>query len=315
MTRSETGTSNSLPRALKLLGLVLAFGLSACGGGGGGGGSSSAPSGGAALSLATVSFTIHVAPDTTSSSSARTPKYISTAIASVVFVLTAVTPTTGTYTGTLPGAPTIVAIATGGGCTGTVGNYTCTATTTAPAPATDTWTIYTYATATPVVGTTTPLSIYVAYPLAITVAGPNAASVATWGVPATLAFSPAAATGPANVSLTGGNALVTSVVVKDAGAATLLGGNNFSNPTGTAGTVNFTGCAAHLTPTPGTLAAANPTALGAGTLSIAYDGTGAVGTIVCSATAPGGLTASYTVTLTAGTGSVGWTVTNLDRQP
>jgi hypothetical protein len=305
------------PPKVLMLAFAFAFGLTACGGGG-----STTPSGSTAPSAfqlvnAPITFKVHVvaAMDTTSSttrspSSSRSPQYISTAVASVVFVLTAVSPTTGTYTGSLPGTPTIIPVtSTTNGCTGTPGNYTCILTSTAPAPATDTWTIYTYATATPTVGTTIPLSIYVAYPLPVTVGGPNNATVATWGVPNTLAFSPAASTGPANVALT----LTTALVVKDVGGAVLLGGNNFSNSTGTAGVVAFSGCGTHLTPTPATISAANPTALGAASISIAYDGLASAGTIVCSATAPD-LTATYTVTLTAGTGSVGWTVTDSRRQ-
>jgi hypothetical protein len=265
-----------------------------------------------------VTFIVHIPPGTAPASTARSPQYISTAIKSIVFRLTAVTPTIGTYAGAL-GIDTLVTVTAPGpdsNCKGTVGDYTCTATSTAPAPATDTWTIYTYATETPVVGTTTPLSIYVAYPLDVTVAGPNVGSVATWGVPATLAFSPASASGTANVALTGGNALVTAVQVKDIGGATLIGGNNFSSPTGTAGSVAFTGCpSTNLTATPATLTAANPTALGAASISIAYDGLAAAGTLLCTATAPGELTATYTITLTAGTGSVDWTVTGVGRHP
>jgi hypothetical protein len=264
-----------------------------------------------------VTFIVHIPPGTAPASTARSPQYISTAIQSIVFRLTAVAPTTGTYAGPL-NTDTVVTVAIpGSNCTETSGTYTCTATSTAPAPATDTWTIYTYATATPEVGTTTPLSIYVAYPLAVTVAGPNVGSVATWGVPAALAFSPASATGPANVALTGDNALVTAVQVRDIGGATLIGGDNFSGPTGTAGNVAFTGCpGANLTATPATLTAANPTALGAGSISIAYDGLAAAGTLFCTATAPGGLTATYMITLTTpGTGSVGWTVTGVGRKP
>ncbi|MGB8267514.1 MAG: hypothetical protein WCE44_14390 [Candidatus Velthaea sp.] len=237
--------------------------------------------------------------------------YISSSLVSIDFRLTAVTPSGGgTYTGSL-NKDTLVPLTYGSGnCTLVVTTETCTATTTAPAPATDTFTIYTYAVAAPVVGTTTPLSIYAGYALPITVAGPNTATVATWGVPAALAFSPASVSNvPSNVSLTSGNALITSVQVKDAGGAVIIGGNNFSNPTGTAGSVAFTGCDPHLTPTPATLSAANPTLLGSGSISVAYDGLGAGGTTLhCNATAPGSLTAQYSVNLITGTGSVGWTV-------
>jgi hypothetical protein len=296
-----------------LLSLSFAFGLTACGGGG-----TSTPSGGQ-LQNVPVTFTVHIPPSTTPAAAVRSPQYISTTIKSIAFRLTAVTPATGTYTGAV-NTDTIVTVTTpgvGSNCTGTVGDYTCTATSTAPAPATDTWTIYTYATAAPTVGTTTPLSIYVAYTLAVTVDGPNIASVATWGVPAALAFSPAAASGPANVALSGVNALVTAVQVQDIGGATLIGGNNFSDPTGTAGSVAFTGCpSTNLAATPATLTAANPTALGDGSISIAYDGLAAAATLLCHATAPGGLMATYTITLAAGgTGSVGWTVTGVGRKP
>jgi hypothetical protein len=304
------------PAKALVLGLGLAFGLTACGGGGGGGGSTT-PSGPRLVNVP-VSFVVRFVPTTAppTASTARSPRYISSAIASVDFRLTAVSPTGGgTYSGAL-NTDTLIPLTYGAGnCSLVVTVETCTATSTAPAPATNTWTIYTYATATPTVGTTTPLSIYAADSQAITVAGPNNLTVATWGVPATLAFSPVSASGPANVALSGGSALTTSVQVKDAGGATLIGGNNFASPTGTAGNVAFTGCAAHLTPTPTTIAAANPTALGAGSISIAYDGLASAGTILCNATAPGGLTATYSVILATGTGNVGWTVTDVNRKP
>lgn len=288
------------------LGLGLAFALCGCGGGS----TVTAPAGNASPP-ATVTFTIHVAPDTTPLSRARKPQYSSSAIGSVVLVLSAVTPAKGRYAGTLPGAPAVVAIASGGTCTGAAGDFTCTATTTAPAPATDTWTIYTYADAGPAVGTTPPLSTFGALPLEITVAGPNAFSIATWGIPATLGFSPAFANGPANV----GSVLVTAVVVRNVAGEILIGGDDFINADGSAGSVSFAGCPEHFTAIPANFHVANPAALGDQSLSITYDGLDSAGTVLCNATAPGGTTASYSVNLTTGTGTVGWNVTDLDRQP
>jgi hypothetical protein len=286
MTSSPVGANVTNPAKGLVQGLALAFGLIACDGSSGGG--STTPSSPPLVSVP-VSFVVRFVPSKApaTASTARSPQYISAAIASVDFRLTAVSPTGGgTYSGSL-NTDTLVPLTYGSGNCSLVSTVeTCTATSTAPAPATNTWTIYTYATASPTVGTTTPLSIYAADSQAITVAGPNNITVATWGVPATLAFSPVSASGPANVALSGGSALTTSVQVKDAGGATLIGGDNFSSPTGTTGNVAFTGCVTHLTPTPSTIAAANPTALGAGSISIAYDGNASAGTLTCSATAP-----------------------------
>ncbi len=307
MTFSQVRADILNPAKRLALGLALAFGLIACGGGGG----STAPSGPKVVA-ARLTMTVHIPKNTASSASnPRRPEYISSALQSIDFRLTAVSPTGGgTYSGSLNTDTLVLLTYANTACTTDAdGDKTCTATTTAPAPATDTWTIYTYDTTTPTVGTTTPLSIYAAYPLPITVAGPNTASVSTWGVPAALAFSPASVSNVANNVSISGAPLTTTVQVKDAGGATLIGGENFSNPTGTAGSVAFTGCDAHLTPTPAILTAANPTALGAGTISVAYDGLASGGTTLkCDATAPGGLTAQYSVNLITGTGNVNWTV-------
>ncbi len=303
MTLSRPNVSH-LRKALMLgfsplmLGFSLAFGLTACGGGGGGTTTPNAatlPSG-ANLASVPVTFTIHIPKRTTSSSKARSPKYISTALQSIDFRLTGVLPTGGgTYTGALNTDTLIPITYANAACTTDAdGDRTCTATSTAPAPATATLTIYTYAVASPIVGTTTPLSIYVGYSLAVTVAGPNNAAVSTWGVPTALAFSPAAV----SVTTTGSDTLTTSLQVRDAGGATLIGGENFSTSAGVAGSVQMTGCDAKLTPTPATVSAANPTALGTGAISVVYDGSGTAGTTLqCNATAPNGLTAQYSVNL------------------
>ena len=186
-----------------------------------------------------------------------------------------------------------------GNCTAdSSGDLLCTATSSAPAPATDTWTIYTYATTSPIVGTTTPLSIYTGYVLPVTVAGPNLASVATFGVPAALVFPPSSVN---LVAIDSFFTQTTSVQVQDAGGATIIGGDNFSDANGNTGSVQFTGCDTHLTPTPSTFIASNQTALAAqSTISVAYDNAGSVGTTLhCSATALGGLTAQYSVNLIA----------------
>ncbi len=180
------------------------------------------------------------------------------------------------------------------------GDNTCTATAVVPAPATDRFTVYTYGTANPVVGTTVPLSIYVGYALGVTVAGPNNAMVATNGVPASLAFSPAEVDNvPAATPLTGATALTTSLQVTDASGATLIGTSDFASSSGAIGPVQMTGCDAHLTPTPATIDAATPAALGPGTISVAYDGQLTSGTVHCYGTGPGGLAAQYTVNIAA----------------
>jgi hypothetical protein len=81
------------PTKALVLGLALAFGLTACGGGGG----STAPSG-PQLVNAPLSITIHIPRSTTPSSKARSPKYISSALQSIDFRLTSVSPTGGART-------------------------------------------------------------------------------------------------------------------------------------------------------------------------------------------------------------------------
>lgn len=277
-------------RSAFVLVLAAGLGLAACGGR-----SVALLPNGAKVVDVPVTLTVRIPKGTASAPDARSPRYISSAIQSVVFRLTAVAPAGGgTYTGALS-TNTIVPISYASvNCTADAdGDKVCTATGTAPAPATDVWTIYTYATATPVVGTATPLSIYAGFSHAITVAGPNALSVATWGVPATLAFSPAVGIGVVGTPET----FTTSLQAKDAGGATLVGGESFSNAEGTAGTVEFSGCGTNVAPTPATISAASPSALGADGLSIAWNGTGTTGTpILCNATGPGGLAAHFAVT-------------------
>jgi hypothetical protein len=234
--------------------------------------------------------------------------------ASIVLVLTGVSPTNGAlYSGPL-GTQQLVVL-TGANCTATANGYeTCVVTVSVPGPATDTFSVYSYATTTPIVGTTTPLSVYAGLALPIGLTVPNTASLITSGVPVSIAFSPAVAQVGAAFSLGGTNALITSLQVRDASGAIIIGGANFATPTGGPASVSFTGCGAHLTPTPATSTATNAIALGAATISIAYDGTAAAGTtLTCSATATGGLTATYLVTVTTGSGGVGFTVTMNDR--
>jgi hypothetical protein len=300
-------TNLSLP--VTALALTFALGLTACGPGGN---STPAASAGTQPNSVILKFTIQIPANTGVASSGRAAQYISSDIQAIDFRLTAVAPTGGgTYAGAL-NTDTLIPLTYGSGnCSLVATVETCTATASAPAPASDTWTIYTYDTTTPAVGTTTPLSIYVAYTLPITLAGPNVAVVSTWGVPATLAFSPASVSNlNQNVALSGGAALTTSLQVKDAGGATIIGGNNFASPSGIAGSVQFTGCDSGLTPTPGTINAANPTALSSGNLNIAYSGlvTTAPTALDCYASAPGGLTAVYTVNLIGGGTGVNWSV-------
>jgi streptogramin lyase len=245
-----------------------------------------------------VTLTVRIPKGTASAPDARSPRYISSAIQSIVFRLTAVVPAGGgTYTGALP-TNTIVPIAYASvNCTADAdGDKLCTATSTAPAPATDVWAISTYAVASPTVGTTVPLSIYTGFSHAISVAGPNVLAVATWGVPATLAFSPAVGIGMLGTPAT----FTTSLQAKDASGATLVGGENFSDAAGTVGAVTFGGCGANVTPTPASITAANPSALGGGGLSIAWNGTGSTLTpILCDATGPGDVAAHFAVTPSA----------------
>jgi streptogramin lyase len=297
ITKSRPATSNSseagpFARAVRL-GLVFTIGaaLSACGGGG----ASSIPSA-ADLQSVPVTVTVRIPKGgATAVASARSPRYISSAIQSIVFRLTAVTPASGgTYTGAL-NTNTVIPISYGSAnCTADAdGDKTCTATSMAPAPATDVWTIYTYGTVSPAVGTTVPLSVYVAFAAPVTVAGPNTLAVATWGVPATLAFSPAGGLGTLGTVAT----FTTSLQTKDASGATLIGGQSFSNAMGTAGNVTFSGCVTHLTPTPASITAATPSDLGAGGISVVWDGAGTLGTsMLCNATGPGGLSAAFAVT-------------------
>jgi hypothetical protein len=148
-----------------------------------------------------------------------------------------------------------------------------------------------------VIGTTTPLSINVGFPTYVTPSGPNNVAVSTNGVPATLMFSPAVVS---SVSPATAASFTTQLLVTDAGGSTLIGGSNFANASGVAGSVQFTGCDAHLTPTPASINAATPALLGSGQISVAYDGALSAGSLHCYATGPGGLTAQYTVNLSGG---------------
>jgi hypothetical protein len=314
--------------------LAIAVVLVACGGGGGagsvGGGvtapatpgptaTATAPGSTASQSTAEVTFTVTVpASSTIASAKRRVPAYISSGIASIDFRLTAVVPANNTaYTGTL-NTDTLVAVTLGSpNCVVAAnGDNTCTATAIEPAPATDTFTVYTYAVTNPVVGTTVPLSVYAGYSLGVTATGTNTATVATDGVPATIAFSPAVVDNvPGGTPLSGSTALTTSLQVTDASGATMIGNSNFASPSGQAGPVNFTGCDPHLTPTPASISAASPAALGAGTISIAYDGQLTSGTIHCYAIGPGGLAAQYTVNLAAANSGGGITIIIPAAQP
>jgi streptogramin lyase len=285
-------------RTARVLVLVLACGLTACGGAGGSHGPRVAsPATPVALGSGLVTLTVQVPPPS-AQSNRRSPRYVSTAIASIVFVLTAVAPTGGgTFTGPLNTATVMPVTYNSGNCTFTTVE-TCTLSFTAPAPATDTWTAYSYATATPTVGVTTPLSIYPGVSLAVTLAGPNTVAVSSYGVPFTLAFSPSQVYTASDVALSGATALTTTLQAKDRAGVALTGAQNFASSTGTVGAVNFTGCSATLTPTPTSTSWPTPATLGSGAVSIAYSGTGTPGTtLYCNATAPGSLTAQYAITL------------------
>jgi hypothetical protein len=281
--------------------------LAACGGGGGGSTAASGTGVGVPVTPVTpqstgaVTFTVTIpAADTSAAANRRSPRYISTGIKSIDFRLTGVVPpNNAVYTGAL-NTDTLVAVTLGSpNCIlGASGDNTCTATAIEPAPATDTFTVYTYAVANPVIGTTVPLSIYVGYALGVTAAGPNTATVATNGVPASIAFSPAEVDNvPGFTPLSGSSALTTSLQVADAAGATLIGTSNFASASGIVGPVQMTGCDPHLTPTPATISAATPAALGTGTISVAYDGQLTSGTVHCYAIGPGGLAAQYTVNI------------------
>jgi hypothetical protein len=302
MSFAQAPVSIRHPIATLAFGLCIASVLAACAGGSGNTTPAASTAGVTALQAAPLTVTIRIPAATeVASSSSRSPKYISTAIASINFRLTGVTPTGGgTFAGAL-NTDTLVQLSYGSGnCTLVATVETCSATFVAPAPATDTWTISTYATATPVVGTTMPLSIYKGYTLATTLAGPNDAVVATSGVPNSLVFSPASANNVVDdVALVGVSALTTSLSVVDAGGATIVGSQAFADANGNAESVSFTGCDTHLTPTPASFTALSPAALGTGTIGIAYDGLLAVaGTLHCYASTSE-LTAQYSVNVIA----------------
>jgi hypothetical protein len=234
--------------------------------------------------------------------------------ASIVVELTAVSPTNGaTYTGAL-GTPTLIVLGSGTNCTTASSGYeTCVVPLSVPGPATDTFSIYSYATATPIVGTTNPISVYAALALPITVGVVNAVSVVTSGVPVAIAFSPAVGQAAPGFPLSGATALITSVQAIDASGATIIGGAAFATPSGAPASISFTGCVAHLTPTPATSTSTSAAALGAGSISIAFDGLSASGTTLsCYATATGGLTAIYAVNVNASNAGVGFTVSMND---
>jgi hypothetical protein len=236
--------------------------------------------------------------------------------ASIVLRLTSVAPTNGaTYSGALNIDTLVLLTGASSGCTATGnGAQTCQVTTSAPGPATDTFSVYSFATTTPIVGTTTPLSVYVGLALPVAVGVINTALVATSGVPASIAFSPASGQAAANFPLSGSSALITSLQVLDAGGATIIGGGNFVAADGSPANVTFTGCDAHLTAVPPNRVSINAIALGAATISIAFDGVSAAGTTLrCHATATGGLTATYLLDVTTGASGVGFGVSMNDR--
>ena len=151
------------------------------------------------LTNSPITFTVTIpAADTTASAKRRLPKYISSAIASVVFRLTAVVPTNDAIYGGALNTDTLVAVTLGSpNCVQAAnGDNTCTATATAPAPAVDTFTVYTFGIVNPVVGTTVPLSIYVGYALGVSATGTNTATVATNGYGLLTGFAP---TGPGDL--------------------------------------------------------------------------------------------------------------------
>jgi hypothetical protein len=280
-----------------VLALTIALTLAACAGGRSGSGSGSIPTPATpATSTGNVTFTVTVPGGTAAA-----------AIRSIVFRLTGViAASTRSYIGALDLDTLVPVTLESPNCAQrSDGDNVCTATASEPAPATDTFTVYTFGVSHPVVGRTVPLSIYVGYSLGITETASNTATVATNGVPASIVFSPAVVDNvPGGTPLSGSTALTTSLLVEDASGATMIGASDFTSPSGQKGPVRFTGCDPHLTPTPATMTAASPAALGTGTISIAYDGQLAAGTVHCSAIGPGGLAAQFTVNF-AGTNSGG----------
>ncbi len=292
-----------MPKRL-LLAVAALIALFGCGGGGGQVPPNSSPGG----PLATPTPAIPVTTNTPLTFTILVPP--GGPDASIVLQLTAVSPTNGaTYTGPL-GTTTLIVLSGANCTTAANGSQTCVVTLSVPGPATDTFSVYSYATATPVVGTTTPISVYVGLALPISIVAANTASVVTSGVPVGIAFSPAVGQAGSGFPLSGTTALITSLQVIDASGATIIGGGTFATPSGGAASVSFTGCSAHLTPTPATSNSTNAIELGAGTISIAFDGQSVAGTTLnCYATATGGLTATYAVNVTTGNGGVGFTVT------
>jgi hypothetical protein len=302
--------------------VATAVALAACGGGGSTasvGVSAPATPGTTTLqSTGLVTFTVTIpAADTTASAKRRLPKSLSSATEAIDFRLTAVVPGGNeVYTGAL-NTDTLVAVAGSPNCVAAAnGDSTCTATAIEPAPATDTFTVYTFGVSNPVVGTTVPLSLYVGYVLGVTSLGPNSATVATDGVPASITFSPAVVNNVlGSTPLSGATALTTSLQVANASGATMIGNSDFASPSGGVGPVRLTGCDAHLTPTPSTIDAASPAALGAGTISLSYDGQLTSGTVRCYAIAPGGLAAQYTVNFSSANAGGGVTIIIPPAQP
>jgi hypothetical protein len=97
--------------------------------------------------------------------------------------------------------------------------------------------------------------------------------------------------------------------VQDASGATIISGANFTAPDATASNVVFTGCDPHLNPLPLTFSAANPSELGADTLTLTYDGlAAATSTLHCSANGPGALNAQFTLTFGSAGAPIYWNV-------
>jgi hypothetical protein len=262
-----------------------------------------------------VSFKIHVPGKTTQGSSkSRKPQYISQAIASINFQLTAVQPTGGgTYTGSLPTNTLILLSPSNPNCSSDgAGGYVCIISSSAPAPATDTWTVATYSEANlpPPANANWPIPLSIAsISQAVTVAGPNNISVATSGVIRSLVFSPASVT-TGNVS----NSFATAIEAQDGAGYTIVGSQPFVDSNANPITVVFDGCSTHLTPSPLTADFSTTTPSALVTLGVAYDGlASSPSALYCTANTTlfgggVGFTATYTVNVTTSTGPISWTV-------
>lgn len=201
---------------------ALALMLGACGGGGGsvstpstgtgsGSGTVQQPGGSGGAGSGTLSFVVTIPPATTTSSSTKTPKYVSPSTASITVTLAGqTTPLATENLGS--GAP---------GCTATAAGTSCTVTVTAPVGS-DTFSIATYDGPN---GTGKQLSV-AKVPASITASSTTSIPLALQGVVASvtalLGSSSVPVGAPASVSVT--------IVAYDANQNIIVGPGNFSSP-------------------------------------------------------------------------------------